>query len=61
MPKTLEEIAQIAETQGLAYALTDGGYIKPEDFEDPKLREAAEQAREGLRKIDNALLDAGLI
>ena len=55
--KALQEIAEIAESQGLAYALTDGGYIKPEHFADPALKDAAEKARDGLRTLDQALED----
>jgi hypothetical protein len=54
---TLEEIAEVAETEGLAYALTDGGYLKPEDFDDPELARAAEAAQTGLRKLNDALED----
>lgn len=55
--KTLEEIAINAEPDGIAYALTYGGYVKPEDFEDEELRTAATVVRDALLKLDRALED----
>jgi hypothetical protein len=54
--KSLQEIAEIVETEGLETAVLEE-YIKPEDFEDRELSLAVENARNALLKIDNALYD----
>ena len=46
-----QEIADIIDSEGLGYALTDGGYIKPEMTDDPELKEAIEKAVEGCKTI----------
>lgn len=56
MTKTLEEIAAIADSEGLDYAISQG-YIKPEDFEDEKLAEACKQAKSGLDALDAVIWD----
>lgn len=54
MPKTLSEIAEIAESEGLEYSIMEG-YIKEDDFEDPSLHRAVLEVKTNLRMIESAL------
>lgn len=49
--KQYQEIADIIDSEGLGYALTDGGYIKPEMTDDPELKEAISQAIDNYKTI----------
>ena len=53
--KQYEEIAAMMESEGLGYALTPGGYIRPEMTDDPELKEAIKQAIIHLEKIEKIM------
>jgi hypothetical protein len=44
-------IADAIEADGLGYALTKGGYIRPEMTDDPELKEAIQKAMDGCNTI----------
>lgn len=46
-----QEIAEAIESEGLGYALTDGGYIRPDMTDDPELKEAIEKAIDACKTI----------
>lgn len=46
-----QEIADVIECEGLGYALTKGGYIRPDMTDDPELKAAIEKAIEGCNTI----------
>lgn len=52
-PKSLEEVAQIVDSEGLGYAITD--YLSPENIEDEGLRELWLQAQTHLNLIEQKL------
>jgi hypothetical protein len=46
-----QEIAEVVESEGLGYALTDGGYIRPDMTDDPDLKEAIQKAIDSCKTI----------
>lgn len=51
LARQYQTIADAIETEGLGYALTDGGYITPDMTDDPELKQAIKDARNACDEI----------
>ena len=51
--KTIEEVAQIVDAEGLDYAIME--YMSADSIEDPALKQAWEEAYAALWKVENML------
>lgn len=52
---TIEEVAEIVESEGLACAVQE--YISPKNIDDEELREAWAKAKEALAELEEILID----